>query len=69
MKTVADLKHSANNLTDKTSKLDSLLVLICDALTRGDTEIEEIKNCTSIAWDINYEIHMGLREIAGTEDE
>lgn len=69
MKTVADLKHSANNLTDKTSKLDSLLVLICDALTRGDTEIEEIKNCTGIAWDINYEIHMGLREIAGAEDE
>lgn len=68
MKTVADLKHSANNLTDKSNKLDSLLVLICSALTCGDIEIEEIRNCAGIAWDINHEIHTGLCEIAGNED-
>lgn len=69
MKTIADLKHSANNLTDKTNKLDSILILICGALTHGDIEMEEIKNCVGIAWDINYEIHVGLCEIASDEDK
>ncbi|WP_208951905.1 hypothetical protein [Rahnella sp. ChDrAdgB13] len=62
-------KSSPVDLIDKTIKLDSLLVLISQAIIDGNVGNEEIVKCVGVAWDINYEIKSTVIKMYGGEHD